>query len=461
MLNVIPEMFGISPEIFVKVTNIVLLLGTIVLLKRLLYDRRYYLLMCIAICGNPLTWIHCVAGLETILYAALTVILFSLLISRWLWDSSNHPEWRKALALALTGMLLALTRPEGMLVFILPLLSTLLIRRDKSRLILMIMGMTFIFGGIYMTWRVWYWGKLFPQPFYVKQAANIYWSVLLAWLHHCGVILMLIGALFLIITIKIFKTRDLRIFSHQHSCIFIYLAMLPGLVIIYLFFMPIMNYASRFLFPGLLVAIVAAFKTTELESESATNIRYGTIMLGLAIGIATASLIQGAVMFAEEGSQLRLDGERLKITHVFLGKQLANVPYPEERALCIMDAGAVPYFSKWRTLDLVGLTSPAAISDGYVGAKWLSKCDLMILESRDGKTPCTADPDNFLLLRYPRKADLDVILKRTILVGSIKQIEGFYLLAYMRKELARTSLGEAITKAVAATERLSKLTLMN
>jgi len=151
---------GATPVIVSKVFGIVssflLLYGTYLIGKKLLDSKYPYDLIALFLLSvSPCIAVWAVGGLETVFFAALVVwaiyFFFStkyLLLSPYLF------------------ILASMTRPEGVLFFLIILVYMLIVRRYRDSLGFLTRFL--IFGGIYFVWRLYYFGDLLPNTFYAK-----------------------------------------------------------------------------------------------------------------------------------------------------------------------------------------------------------------------------------------------------------------------------------------------------
>jgi hypothetical protein len=82
----------------------------------------------------------------------------------------------KALLFALTGLLMGLTRPEGVLIAGFMLLAVIyrLGWKSSGRIIAVFIGIFLLLGGAYFLWRWSYFGYPLPNPFYKKGGGSLY-----------------------------------------------------------------------------------------------------------------------------------------------------------------------------------------------------------------------------------------------------------------------------------------------
>ncbi len=107
-------------------------------------------------------------GLETSLFTFLCLLALLLLDRAW-----SAPGPRTVVAFALTGVALSMTRPDGLLIFGLFACSLYLaVRRTLGpwRPVLLLGGVVLVTWLPYFLWRWNYYGWLFPNTFYAKNA---------------------------------------------------------------------------------------------------------------------------------------------------------------------------------------------------------------------------------------------------------------------------------------------------
>ncbi len=81
--------------------------------------------------------------------------------------------WRRAIAFGLLCFVTGLIRPDGVILGVLMLCSTVYGVREKRVTLWISFGAIFaVLGGVYFVWRLHYFGYLFPNPFYAKRAAG-------------------------------------------------------------------------------------------------------------------------------------------------------------------------------------------------------------------------------------------------------------------------------------------------
>jgi hypothetical protein len=113
--------------------------------------------------GSFIIWINC--GLENGLYVLLLALLWQSL-------AQDHIHAVKA---GLLTALLALTRPEAILLFPLSILMIFCKKNEKILRSIFLYGLSFsLVYGSYLIFRLFYFNDFFPTPFYVKAGGNIF-----------------------------------------------------------------------------------------------------------------------------------------------------------------------------------------------------------------------------------------------------------------------------------------------
>ena len=284
------------------------------------------------------TAVHAVSGMETALYTfLLTALLYTS--ARTIRAPGPARYWRFAVLCTLAG----LARPEGNLVAAILFAGAFINapRRDRGSLVRIAALGWALPLGVYEIWRLSYYGLLFPLPFYVKVASA---SVLpgapqvLDWLGDAAVRIGL--------PVGVAVATSAR--EHRPT-----LAAAFALVAFSLLPEHLNGYEYRYLAPldpmlSVLFGIGIARVLQLLRSEwSRFGVAFALILLacGLA-GVDAVRSIRGRLGYA--------DG--MASAHEPLGRELAGLGFRGRVALS--DAGAIPYLSRWWTLDLVGLNDP-------------------------------------------------------------------------------------------------------
>jgi hypothetical protein len=313
----------------------------------------------------PATAVHAVSGMETALFTLLLVGMFAAAADL---SADHRRATHRVVALAL---LAGLTRPEGNLAALVVIASTAAQLPRDARIALAFraaLGWALPIAA-YELWRRIYYGLTFPLPFYVKLATPGLlpgWPDVRDWL--CGPPLhfgpLLLAGLFR-------PSRSLR-------------APLFGtLALVGFFVLPQhqMGYDHRYLAPlDPVVALIAGLGLARFAGWAArwpVPVTQAAAATGLLVATGLESIGAQAVIGGEADY-----GRGLAAAHERLGRDLRTLDMPAGR-LVISDAGAVPYYSGWWTLDLVGLNDATIATTGRRDPQWVlaQQPDVVVLAS--------------------------------------------------------------------------------
>jgi hypothetical protein len=340
------------------------------------------------------TSVHAVSGMET----ALAAFLLTLLVYCAAFGRGD----RVLVLLPTLGLLLGLTRPEAN-----PLVAIILFTwcfrsapaERRLRFALCTLGLYLLPGAIYFGWRAHYFGHLFPIPFYLKVASQ-------GPLAGSDTVLSFLGRLLLVAGLplagcllrwngKTLPEGGGSTESRTSGQAVLWVAGVASLWIgLCLFPANIMDYEARFCFPAapLLFALAGYGLAVWLSRLRALLVARGAPGYGLSVAAVVAAVALASWLgLSQRHAWVVFDrssyGMALKQTHVHLGKVLAGFPGAREQRplLAIGDAGAVPYYSGWRTLDSFGLNDPVIGIEGNRSPSYVLEQSpaLVVLVSRE------------------------------------------------------------------------------
>lgn len=270
------------------------------------------------------TYFHITGGLETAAFAAVLLRLVVLGVRAL----GSYPVrvWEPPLLLLAAGTL----RPEGAIAAV-PAVAVWLWGNRRHRPAWLAVAVAALVGAGYFWWRWSFYGQLLPNTFYVK-FGNL--TAGQAWLEVTAAALLplivLAGALVLrrpppglLIAVTVAATY------------------LP-----YALSGPSMDYAHRFAFHAFPVLCLGA----GLAIADAPR------RVAALVGVLTVGWVVLAGVTADDVPVIANYGPDLQRTHVAIGEGLAAAAVPAAaRTLAVSDAGAIPYYSGWVTVDYVGL----------------------------------------------------------------------------------------------------------
>ncbi len=317
----------------------------------------------------PATAVHAVSGMETALFTLLLTGMFAEAAGQV--RGSPKPSLR----LALLGLLSGLTRPEGNLAALVVLAGTagLVSRARRRRLVREALLVWVLPLFAYEVWRRAYYGLLFPLPFYVKLASPGRlpgWPDVRGWLAS-----PLLHFSLLLVPILVRPPRSL----------WPALSATAALAVFFVLPQHQMGYDHRYLAPlDPTVAVLAGVGLARVLARTARwpwVARLGATSAAIVVSVALEIESAPAILHGEAAY-----GEGLTRAHEGFGRDLFALGLPGAR-LAISDAGAVPYFSRWWTLDLIGLNDPRIATTGCHDPKGLldARPDVVVLFSQDGE----------------------------------------------------------------------------
>jgi arabinofuranosyltransferase len=165
VLSIIPVYLKIDPTLFFKILNLIWIIIIFYRLKKDLKSFSLYFVSMIIIIFNPFIHYHAATGMETIFFFFL---IFET--GRCVLLDTKNKKFEKYFYILL--LLLPLTRPEGVVYsivfFVLYIKNGFVTVKSKKTLFLLI-----LIAISYMICRYSYFGKLFPNTFYLKSVKGL------------------------------------------------------------------------------------------------------------------------------------------------------------------------------------------------------------------------------------------------------------------------------------------------
>ncbi|UCE26296.1 MAG: hypothetical protein JSW52_08000 [Candidatus Coatesbacteria bacterium] len=228
-----------------------------------------------------------------------------------------------------------------------------------------------MFGLIYMVWRISYFGYFFPNTFYIKFAGTA--GKISPWgVNDVKVFLTrYLSPYFLIISFLAGKYFD------KKRIIYILPVVLGAIFFgLYLFFInPIQGFFWRFIFPvypATLYAVVYYF--AKLEYKRLFIARWWVSLILVLVFAGWTLRFTPSVLFAKENVT--------QYDRVAMGKELAGIP----GTMFTSESGALPYYSGWKTIDMLGLNSEEIAHNGLSTEFLISvNPDLIMILDSPGK----------------------------------------------------------------------------
>jgi arabinofuranosyltransferase len=336
--------FGFNPIIISKVLGILFFIGSLIfsyILSIKIFEKNtnkyIYSLIIISILVFNISLIHfATTGLEHSLF------IFLLLFSSYFMFIEKNPF------IGNFGLiLLILTRNEGGLFFIFAnVFYFLLINKHKILIKKHIYSfiLSFLILLLYEIWRIIYYGSIFPNTFYAKATVTSLsdgFNYLYGFLISYPILILLIP---FIVYSMFQKNKLIQFFVISSLLYMVYLVKMGGDFMAYRLITQI--------FPLLIISGIFGFVCYSRKYFKKINLKYLFFII-----IFLLTFI--SFVFGEKYTEVSLDVDLLNIQKHSnweeIGIKLYGLNFPENTSIAITAAGAIPYYSKLNTLDMLGL----------------------------------------------------------------------------------------------------------
>ncbi len=320
---------------------------------------------------TPIIYTHTFSGLETVLFSStlLFIIYLSLII---LEDKNSRTQLFILFSLVL--LVFSLIRPEGIIFSLLVIFFSAFYfyseKKSGTKKIVLILFSVFIIPYIiFFLWRWNYYNQFFPNTYYIKSGETLfsfesYNSFKELFINYLGFPLIMC---LILILINIDKTwKELKNKSSKLLPKELLNTLIPAILFFIILLVQyfhsnlLMNFSHRFflpLFPFLLIlfSTILNFGYNNLaEIKSSKPLTYKANFILLII-ILILHLISNIKIFKDEVLYTSKMKTLLEDIHIPAGKFINKIFDNDLTLLVHADAGAIPYFSKLRTIDFGGL----------------------------------------------------------------------------------------------------------
>ncbi|NTY58822.1 hypothetical protein [Mycolicibacterium sphagni] len=270
---------------------------------------------------------------------------------------------RDLLYFSLACLAAGLIRPEGVLisVFLLVALGVVLPVKVFGRAALVFGAIFIVLGGAYFLWRWSYFGYPLPNPFYVKGGGQLYADGIRDSVLHSRILLLPFIPAFLL-SVRSSSTFRLGI------CFSIPII---ATTVMWIFLSSEMNFGGRFQYPVLAMGVLSWYPLVRslrddlsLPTLAAMSGRQQLAAI-LAAGFCLASVF--AVQFRYSIS-IRYAADTRYDVGVMLG-HFASRNY----TIATTEAGALPFYSRWRAIDTWGLNDEWIAHNGGITQEYLER----------------------------------------------------------------------------------------
>jgi len=362
---------GASPLITSKVIGIAsFFLGGLLITRLLLLlgiRDRIRATVLILYFTAPFMYVHALSGMETMLFS--TAILGCMLALFHCLIPSGYPVVRET-ALLLMLLLVSLTRPEGVALSGISVAAVVLTRRQEKngavlRFLLLFIGLYMVPALGYLVWKYSYYGELLPNTFYAK-AYNDHIFNPDALVDICKATVMYVGPLVAVCIILLWRNRSKvwnaikRRVKAPWSPLAVTLTVGWLFVAItllqYMRSYLVMNFSFRFFlpfYPIVLMTIGQVFEAAlaRAEQESRAS-KQAFRVAGVAVVV---QLLMYMLVLQHDMTYYRVYKQIIDHLSIPAADFLKQSIPPSEWLVVHSDAGAVPYYTKLKTVDFAGL----------------------------------------------------------------------------------------------------------
>jgi hypothetical protein len=377
---------GLDPMVFVKGLGLLMLVSTLVFmfyaggrLCTLLAGGAGALL----VAATPMSIIHASSGLETASFA-FGVMALATVAMLHLEKPTSIGRW----GICIGGFVLGLVRPEGVLVSAILLAAIWLTGRHSETLLSWIAPVLLgilIPGLVYMGWRSTYFGDLLPNTFYVKgPSASIDTGRLYDYLTSDWASFLTEPSVLLVSTLMLLSLLvpepSVAAIPRQYASFLL----LPGvgLAVGYAQTPLTMNFSHRFFFPIYLLLTLASLPMLDWIGRRFVGLRPWEKVLVLIVSFC----FLGSVWLPEAKKDLdwaRRYGKA--IDNCWLIGETIYRAVGDDNGITIVssDAGAIPYYSRQKAIDPLGLNDRYLARRGSLDTDYIYGLapDLLVLTS--------------------------------------------------------------------------------
>jgi arabinofuranosyltransferase len=282
-------------------------------------------------------------------------------------------EWSWAIGYGFFSLLTGLTRPEGVILTFLMLVGLVIARGWRNAIIPAIAWFVFTvgLGGIYFLWRWDYFGHPLPNPFYKKGGGTLHIDGLKNSIRNFLFINILPISLWVFSIISKNKLRTLIALSVP----------MVGFVLSFILISPEMNIKGRFQYVTFPLMILASFYAYQSVSHRLSqSIKKSSVptLLTLAILAALHLSVIYLVYRGITGRDGRYDVAIALSAYAHKGYYLA-----------VTEAGLLPFYSRWNSIDTWGLNDSWIAHNGLVTEEYLDRYRPAVIMLHACYTPLT------------------------------------------------------------------------
>jgi len=455
--------FGLSPLLVSKVIGIIsYFLGGYVLhllLRKLEVHWLAQSIVQVLYFTIPISFVHVWSGMETVMFSTLLVICIYTLLNCL---TSSEQKGIRETWFILFLLFLSFVRPEGVVLagtsFI--VLSYLQQKYDKKEFWPFVIRFIILYivpGLIYFIWRWQHYGQFLPNTFYAKSSAAIFnkWSIIKLALFSIFY-LSVPTIICLVLDLTNFKfvkeqIKERYSFMAQPKFLIACLAIVAFAVLVnfqYLRSRLLMNFEYRFFAPFFPVFLIffgvllsfGFYALKEIRKNKPVMYRVIVILMVILFTIQLSVNVSqlNRYMYLKESYISMMDNEHIPVG-LFLR---ANVP-SSEWLIVINDAGAIPYYSKLKTVDFSRLNDEVLLKKNLSSSEILDyfysfNAGAVVITSSDWDKiyqPWIYGSEAELIADDPRFEQYALVRKYKTNVPPENPAHDYFLFLFLRKDL--------------------------
>ncbi len=287
----------------------------------------------------------------------------------WYWATRLSQGDKRPLAagmFAVFGLFMGLTRPEGVLfaIFMLVAVTYMLGFRQSRGIILRFVAIFVLLGGTYFLWRWAYFGHPLPNPYYVKGREVLYLYSLSLSIRY--VALLLLPFIPVLAAGYVFWAPDV-----VRRTTFLLIPVL-AFTAVWIFLANTMNYYMRFQYPILPLVLLSwppLFEQLLRQIQWRRHLDSGVPWHArLAIVAALFALGGAYYLYALHGRF----GNNSRDSRYNVG-MLLSAYADKDYTIAASEAGLIPFYSRWRSIDVLGLNDQWVAHNGAITADYLAR----------------------------------------------------------------------------------------
>jgi arabinofuranosyltransferase len=273
-------------------------------------------------------------------------------------ETNSH---RTSMLFAVSGLVMGLIRPEGVLLAIFMLLGIIFMKgiSGSRRIIVYFIAVFLFIGGAYFLWRWHYFGYPLPNPFYKKGGGNLYFSSLQDSVtnvaHLCGPFLLAF-----IVGFRSAKTARQSIFL---------LLPVAGFTAIWILLSNEMNYLGRFQYAVLPLVLVSwpalvkgVWEDLRFPQLKALERRNQLLFISIIVLICLGTL---GYQYTRDAQEVHSRDGRYDVAMMLSSYAQKNY------TMATTESGLLPLYSHWRDIDTWGLNDQWIAHHGQITEAYL------------------------------------------------------------------------------------------